>query len=180
MLFEIMEGAACAINEYQIVVSGGVNSNRKNSDILQIYNIRENQWRLFEICLSTPRRQVTMVSSQKDRVMILGGLESDGSESRIVEEIDFIKRNIVTLPLLKYGRAAPSAFQVNDTIYVFGGTGALSVINKDLTTTSDPSLEIVIGEKFVLRENKWREVVSRSKCSSAALGTMQMLMEPGT
>lgn len=34
MLFEIMEGSACAINEYQIIVAGGVNSHRKNSDIL--------------------------------------------------------------------------------------------------------------------------------------------------
>jgi N-acetylneuraminic acid mutarotase len=34
MLFDIMDGAACAINEYQIVVAGGVNSNNKNSEII--------------------------------------------------------------------------------------------------------------------------------------------------
>jgi hypothetical protein len=34
MLFEISEGAACAINEYQIVVAGGVNNQMKCSDIL--------------------------------------------------------------------------------------------------------------------------------------------------
>jgi hypothetical protein len=34
MLFDIMDGAACAINEYQIVVAGGVNSNMKNSEII--------------------------------------------------------------------------------------------------------------------------------------------------
>jgi hypothetical protein len=33
MLFDIMEGAACAINEYQMVVVGGVNAYHKNSDI---------------------------------------------------------------------------------------------------------------------------------------------------
>jgi N-acetylneuraminic acid mutarotase len=42
MLFEISEGAACAINEYQIVVAGGVNNQGKCSDILQVYDIREN------------------------------------------------------------------------------------------------------------------------------------------
>jgi N-acetylneuraminic acid mutarotase len=63
MLFEIMDGAACAINEYLIVVAGGVNSSRGNSDIVQLYDVRENQWRLFEVCLSSPRRQVTMVAS---------------------------------------------------------------------------------------------------------------------
>ena len=34
MLFDIMDAAACAINEYQIVVAGGVNSNLKNSEII--------------------------------------------------------------------------------------------------------------------------------------------------
>lgn len=53
------------------------------------------------INLSSPRRMVTVVSSQKDRVMILGGRESDDSESKIVEEIDFIKKNLVALAPLK-------------------------------------------------------------------------------
>jgi hypothetical protein len=53
--------------------------------------------------------------------MILGGIESDNKSSTIVEEIDFIKRNIVSLPSLKQGRSSPNAFSVNDTIYVFGG-----------------------------------------------------------
>lgn len=42
--------------------------------------------------------------------MILGGRESDGSESHIVEEIDFIKRNLVSLSPLKSGRVSPNAF----------------------------------------------------------------------
>ena len=54
--------------------------------------------------------------------MILGGVEQDGTKSRVVEEVDFIKRNLVSLPLLKVGRASPCAFQVNDAIYVFGGS----------------------------------------------------------
>lgn len=62
------------------------------------------------INLSSPRRMVTVVSSQKDRVMILGGRESDDSESKIVEEIDFIKKNLVALAPLKLGRTAPTAF----------------------------------------------------------------------
>lgn len=53
--------------------------------------------------------------------MILGGIEQDGTPSKIVEEVDFIKRNIVNLPTLKSGRTSPCAFQLNDVIYVFGG-----------------------------------------------------------
>jgi hypothetical protein len=33
--------------------------------------------------------------------MIVGGLESDSKDSFIVEEIDFIKRNLVSLPNLR-------------------------------------------------------------------------------
>lgn len=89
--------------------------------------------------------------------MIIGGRENDGSESTIVEEIDFIKMNSVALPHLKHGRQSPSAFLVNDAIYVFGGV----MLNSEESN-------VVIGEKFALRENKWREVVSRTANSSAA------------
>ncbi|CDW71274.1 kelch motif family protein [Stylonychia lemnae] len=143
MLFEIKEASACAINESQIVVAGGVNSQQRLSEIVQIYDIRENAWKLFEICLSTPRKQVTMVSSHMDRVIIIGGKEYDeNSESKIVEEIDFLKRNIVNLAPLRVARSNSNAFMVNDSIYAFGGN----------------SLASMIGEKYTLSENKWREV----------------------
>jgi len=105
-----------------------------------------------------------MVSSQKDRVMIIGGTESDSSPSRIVEEFDFIKRNLVSLPMLKQGRINPSAFLVNDAIYVFSGCG-----------NSANGSDVVIGEKLALRENKWREVISRSENSHPAKRAMEML-----
>lgn len=38
-----------------------------------------------------------MVSRQNDRLIIIGGKEKDGSDSNVVEEIDFIKRNSVSL-----------------------------------------------------------------------------------
>ena len=56
MLFEIREGSACSINEYQIAVAGGYDSQGRLSDIVQIYDVRENTWRLFEICLTIPRK----------------------------------------------------------------------------------------------------------------------------
>ena len=144
MLFEISDAAACAINEHQLVVAGGVDSSGRLTDIVQIFDSRENTWRLFDVCLSVPRRRPALVSSQKDRVMIIGGREASHNESqlsRVVEEIDFLKRNIVNLASLVHARAAASAFTVNDSIFVFGGaaTGTL-------------------GEKYSLSENKWREV----------------------
>lgn len=77
-----------------------------------------------------------------------------------MEEIDFIKRNLVSLPNLKQSRAAPSAFLVNDAIYVFGGSP-----NFGNPTISD---DVIIGEKFAVRENKWRDILSRSASNYAA------------
>jgi N-acetylneuraminic acid mutarotase len=83
-----------------MVLIGGVCSRGKLTDICEIYDVRENQWRLFEIGLSSPRRMMAMVSRQKDRLIIIGGKEIDGKESKVVEEIDFIKRNLVSLASL--------------------------------------------------------------------------------
>ena len=103
--------------------------------------------------------------------MILGGREGDGNESKIVEELDFIKRNLVSLPPLKQARAQPNAFLVNDAIYVFGGAQLPNVTDKQLSERQD----IIIGEKFSVRESRWREVVSRSQQSHAAARAMQTL-----
>jgi hypothetical protein len=86
-----------------------------------------------------------------DRVIIIGGKEyDDESESKIVEEIDFLKRNIVNLAPLRVSRSNSNAFMVNDSIYAFGGSNVPGMI----------------GEKYTLSENKWREV--KPKDSSEA------------
>jgi hypothetical protein len=92
-----MDASACAINEYQVVLVGGINSSGKLTDLVEMYDVRENTWKLFEIGLSSPRRSMGMISSQKDRLIIIGGKERDGSDSKVVEEIDFLKRNLVNL-----------------------------------------------------------------------------------
>jgi len=84
-----------------------------------------------------------MITSHMDRVIIIGGKEYDEeSECKIVEEIDFLKRNIVNLAPLRVSRSNSNAFMVNDSIYAFGGSNVSGMI----------------GEKYTLSENKWREV----------------------
>ena len=67
MLFDKMDASLSPINEYQIAVAGGMNLRENNkcalTDLVEIYDSRENTWKLFEIGLSTPRRQMTMLSS---------------------------------------------------------------------------------------------------------------------
>jgi hypothetical protein len=55
---------------------------------------------------------------------------------------------------------------------VFGGNQTFGT-----TTSLD---EVIIGEKFAVRENKWRDIVSRSVNSSAAKLAMKTLMQEGT
>jgi hypothetical protein len=89
---------------------------------------------------------MSMISSYKDRVIIIGGKEKDNSESKVVEEIDFLKRNLVSLAHLHNARSSCQTFLVNDAIYVFGGE-----INGN---------EVRIGEKYILKENRWREIIN--------------------
>lgn len=102
--------------------------------------------------------------------MILGGREQDGSLSKVVEEVDFIKRNLIALPSLKLGRHAPCAFQINDVIYVFGGSD--TEIPRNNHDEKDMPSDLPIGEKLALRENRWRDVLSRAGNSFAAKNVM--------
>ncbi len=129
------------------MVAGGSNSSGKFTDIVEIYDSRENSWKLFEIGLSSPRAFVSMVSSQKDRVIIIGGQDKDGLEVEIVEEIDFLKRNCVTLSSMETKRAKCNSFLVNDQILLFGGT-----------STAEFDKGQFMGEKNILSENKWRGI----------------------
>jgi hypothetical protein len=57
MLFDKMDSSLCPINEYQIVVAGGISyPSGKLTDLVEIYDVRENTWKLFEIGLSSHRR----------------------------------------------------------------------------------------------------------------------------
>jgi hypothetical protein len=58
-----------------------------------------------------------------------------------VEEIDFLKvqNSVVTLDKMKEPRSQPNAFLVNDSIYVM------------------PRVSNLSGEKYLLKENRWKE-----------------------
>jgi hypothetical protein len=101
-------------------------------------------------------------------VIIIGGKEDGEQDSKVVEEIDFLKRNLVSLAHMRYPRSYSNAFLVNDCIYVFGGCNGLGLI----------------GEKYTLSENKWREVkpknldeTSQNLASYKNMGTASLLYE---
>ena len=75
-------------------------------------------------------------------MIIIGGKEKDDSETKTVEEIDFLKRNLVNLEFLKQERCNCQSFLVNDVIYSFGG--------------SKNEVEVAEGEKYSIKENRWR------------------------
>jgi len=55
MIFAKENSAACAINEFQIIVAGGKINGGQLSDKIEIYDLRENTWRVFSVGLSAPR-----------------------------------------------------------------------------------------------------------------------------
>ena len=127
---------------------------KKLTDIVEVYDARENTWKLFEIGLSAPRRLMAMISSQKDRVVIMGGIEKDGTKTKVVEEIDFLKRNCFPLASLKYERSGSNAFLVNDAIYAFAGDKPC--------------------EKYCFSVNRWQEI---SAAPQQIFGSATLLYE---
>lgn len=103
MIFHKENAAACAINEFQIIVAGGRTQCGNLTDIVEIYDLRENSWKVFSVGISSPRQLMTIVSAQKDRAVIIGGQDKDGNELNTVEEIDFLKvqNSVVTLDKMK-------------------------------------------------------------------------------
>lgn len=53
MLFAKENAAACSINEYQIIVAGGKTVGGNLTDIVEIYDLRENTWKVFSNVLSS-------------------------------------------------------------------------------------------------------------------------------
>lgn len=112
MIYEKVDSAASAINEFQIIVAGGRAKDRTLFDIVEIYDLRENTWKVFSLALSSPRCMMSIVSTQKDRAIIIGGKDQNGDASNSVEEIDFLKvqNSVVTLDKMQEARAMPNAF----------------------------------------------------------------------
>ena len=77
----------------------------------------------------------------------------------MVEEIDFIKRNLVSLAHLTQGRTLCNSFLVNDSIFVFGGVSAKSnAIEEPFAKYTATEQDLIRGEKYTMSENKWKEV----------------------
>ena len=91
MTFRKENSAACAINEFQIIVAGGRMEGGELTNQVEIYDLRENSWKSFSVGISSPRQLMNIVSAQKDRAIIIGGQDSSGKDLSIVEEIDFLK-----------------------------------------------------------------------------------------
>ena len=122
MIFPRENAAACAINEYQVIVAGGRIVGGQLTDSVEMYDLRDNTWKVVTTKLSSPREHMSVISAQKDRAIFFGGCDELGNDVATVEEIDFLKvrNSIVKLAPMTVPRAKPSAFLVNDVIYVLG------------------------------------------------------------
>ena len=134
-----------------------------HTDIVEIYDLRENTWKVFSVGISSPRSMMAIVSAVKDRAIIIGGQDQHGEEINVIEEIDFLKvqNSVVKLEKMKQCREKPNAFLVNDSIYVLSRHGLSS--------------QTLSGEKYQLKENKWKQFEAKKTILSAPLGNGQHL-----
>ena len=81
----------------------------------------------------------------------------------IVEEIDFLKvqNSIVKLDRMNEPRALPNTFLVNDSIYVLSRSSQGKSKNAQL-----------LGEKYLLKENKWKEFQAKNTLLGAPLSRL--------
>lgn len=63
MIFAKENAAAVAINEYQIIVAGGRTNNSQLTDLVEMYDLRENNWKVVTTKLSGPREHMAVVSA---------------------------------------------------------------------------------------------------------------------
>jgi 6-phosphogluconolactonase/glucosamine-6-phosphate isomerase/deaminase len=47
MIFAKENAAASAVNEFQIIVAGGRTEDGNLSDLVEMYDLRENTWKVF-------------------------------------------------------------------------------------------------------------------------------------
>ena len=80
-----------------------------------------------------------------------------------MEEIDFLKvqNSIVKLDAMKEPRALPNSFLVNDSIFVLSRTVSNKVGSKHHYGSGNGSGHLH-GEKYLLKENKWKEFQARN------------------
>jgi hypothetical protein len=55
MIFAKENAAACAINEFQIIVAGGRLQDGNLTDVVEMYDLRENTWKVVSVSISEPR-----------------------------------------------------------------------------------------------------------------------------
>ena len=63
LIYAKEDASACAINEFQILVAGGRTSDGQVTDIVEMYDLRENAWKVFSVGISSPRSLMAIVSS---------------------------------------------------------------------------------------------------------------------
>lgn len=133
--------SACPINDYQVCVAGGENNAEAVLGSIEILNVQMNSWELATLTLKIPRKGLSIVSLEKDRIIVCGGEGLSKSVVDVVEELDMLKNAGITLESPAEPRKNAKALPMGNCLYMFGGQA------------EKPSM--VFGEKYCMNENKW-------------------------
>lgn len=93
-----------------------------NTSTVEKFDIARNQWEGVT-SMGSPRLGPAVVAHGTDKIIVLGGVDGDGTALQSVEWLDTNTNRWTALPDLQEARAAPGAVVHNNDIYIFGGCG---------------------------------------------------------
>lgn len=114
---------AAAVVETQVFVVGGFTSDGKASDAVEVFDVRDDDWRGTFPSLPEPLHHTAMVASGS-RLYVFGGYREDGRASASVWTLETRSRDAVDWerrPDMPTARGAHAAVLVGDVVHVVGG-----------------------------------------------------------
>ncbi len=130
--------AATSLNGEKLAVCGGYDG-KKRLDTIELYDPREEEWKLLETKLPLPLSNLAAFNPFRDRVVILGGGLSTGFYTS-VQMMNMKTGELSTLAPINYGKDLRNkVIFTNNAAYAFGGSN-------------------YSAEKLLIENNKWVSV----------------------
>ncbi len=117
----------------QLVVISGAMTDRFGARIgpLSIASISSDSFNIRPVTGAQDRSNAALVAPNRQQVLILGGLESDGAISRVVERYDFSTRRVEKMPPLPIDLTNPRATMVGDLVLIVGDEATPLLMNPE-------------------------------------------------
>eukprot|EP00826_Nyctotherus_ovalis_P036299 TRINITY_DN3205_c0_g2_i2.p1 TRINITY_DN3205_c0_g2~~TRINITY_DN3205_c0_g2_i2.p1 ORF type:complete len:588 (-),score=128.05 TRINITY_DN3205_c0_g2_i2:59-1801(-) len=118
------------VDESTICVCGGENERARALNSIEVYNVRENMWKVCKVAMSVSRKELCVASLEKGKVIIIGGASSRDKLIEETEEIDLEHNSVKSLAGSKRSRRNARLFTLGEKILVLGGSNKVGGIGE--------------------------------------------------